>query len=197
MIRLENEAVAIFFDKESGSIVQIVDKQTQLEYLCTDLSSAPFRVELGGGTTSNYRHFSYSELGTNDSVGGYRLNWEVAEGVMLNATISLEASSKDIYFQCELLNQSSESVASLEYPIIPNIAPITNNGEDDYLSHSFATGFQIRNPSLHFTKEWRGFRYMPYPEGFSGSTMQFFSYYGQGEGGFTLPLMTATAMPNG
>ena len=56
-------------------------------------------------------------------------------------------------------------------------------GANDALAHPYATGLLVRNPLQNFGKDGGGLRFMPYPESFSGASMQFFSYYAGGKGG--------------
>jgi hypothetical protein len=183
MIILENDYLSISFDKKAGWITSLVDKQKGIEFIPQGKASDPFRVEFEEETTNIFQKFSYAidQQGLNGN--GLRFTWELSEQVKLVGTILLASDSNELTFGCELINHSEQSVISIEYPIIPNICSITEQGQEDYLAHSFATGFRIHNPLAHFTKEFPGFRFMPYPEGFSGATMQFFSYYGIDTGG--------------
>lgn len=97
--------------------------------------------------------------------------------------IMLTDDSNEIEFRCKAVNGSRGTVVSLEYPIIGGLGVITERGGHDFVVHSFATGFKVRNPMKHFEKDGTGLRFMPYPESFSGSSMQFFTYYGMNKGG--------------
>jgi hypothetical protein len=177
---LENDWIAISIDEGSGGITNLYDKRKKIEYI-TNQQGHPFRLELGSGTTSSFNRFTYEM----DAVrrNEIRLYWEAEQGIKITGKIRISDNTNEIYFFSEVDNQSEERVISLEYPIIPNIHAITAEGEQDYLAHSFATGFRIHNPLKHFETDGLGLRYMPYPEGFSGSTMQFFTYYGMNKGG--------------
>lgn len=183
MILLESNVISISFDKQTGSICSLIDKHKGVEYIPRKLSSCPFRVDINGEITSNFQSFSYISDHVYKEKKGYHFTWILTEEVKVVAKVMVPSNSNEIVFNCEIHNESEKEISSLEYPIIPNIGKITENGKEDYLAHSFATGFRIHNPLEHFTKDSNGFRYMPYPEGFSGSTMQFFSYYGQRTGG--------------
>lgn len=183
LILLENDLISISFNKETGSICGFFDKQKNIEYIPRKLSSFPFRVELEGETTSEFNSFSYYLDVADKFNPSYYFTWQLPQKILLTAKVYIKSDLNEVTFECELNNDSRLSVHNLEYPIFSNIGNITEQGKDDYLAHSFATGFKIHNPMKQFTREWNGFRYMPYPEGFSGSTMQFFSYYGLGKGG--------------
>jgi len=122
---------------------------------------------------------SFSEKG----VKGFLFTWEITIQVKLQAKMQLPDHANELTIECELQNKSESTVNSLEYPLISNISSITKDGHNDYFVHSLATGVQIQNPLRNFDDKSNGFRYMPYPEGFSGATMQFLSYYGRGKGG--------------
>ncbi|MFT4414833.1 DUF6259 domain-containing protein [Fredinandcohnia humi] len=183
MILLESNSISISFSKESGSICSLVDKQKGIEYISGELSSCPFRVDLGGEIISDFTSFSYILDEKEVDKIGYRFIWTITENIRVNAYVMIASESNEITFECEVYNASEKEITSLEYPIIPNIGKITENGKNDYFAHSLATGFKIHNPLDNFSKDSNGFRYIPYPEGFSGATMQFFSYYGLGKGG--------------
>jgi hypothetical protein len=74
----------------------------------------------------------------------------------------------------------------VEYPVLGGIGRLS---EDDELAHSYATGFVFRNPFDLFRGDregtGRGVVHAPYPEGFSGATMQLMAYYAAGRGGFS------------
>lgn len=183
MLNLENEYILVAIDKETGSVKRIFDKQKQIDYISQQANSVPFHVEYEQATiTSEFSEFKYT-FWKRDEATGYNFQWTITPTIQVYAKVYLEKKSKDIYFHCELVNESELPVVNLEYPIISNILPITENGEQDYFIHSFATGIKMNNPLEHFGDNSNGFRYMPYPEGFSGSTMQFFSYYGLNKGG--------------
>ncbi|MGP4041095.1 DUF6259 domain-containing protein [Gracilibacillus sp. D59] len=183
MLKLENEYILLLFDNQTGSIKRIFDKQKQIDYISQLEQGYPFRVEYeNANVSSEFESFDY-ELIEEEELIGYKFNWTLSPKNKVNATVHLMKGSNDIYFFSKFINELEQPVISLEYPIIPNLLPITENGTEDYLVHSFATGVKIQNPLEHFGEDSNGFRYMPYPEGFSGSTMQFFSYYGRGKGG--------------
>lgn len=179
MMKLENDYLSISFNHETGSITSIFDKEKQLEYIQEKQHAVPFRVEIEDKRISEFEDFTQTSLGDE----GFAFTWKVQSDLHVSAHVTLSKGKKEVSFTSEVDNRSTHSVISIEYPIIPNLGMITEEGNNDYLAHSFATGFRIHNPSIHFNKDWRGFTYMPYPESFSGSTMQFFSYYGQGKGG--------------
>ncbi|MFP5115384.1 DUF6259 domain-containing protein [Bacillaceae bacterium C204] len=184
MILLENEHISISFSEATGSISGIYDKQKGIHYISSQrLPTDPFRVEIDGELISQFQRFSFTSIPPEENSHGVLFTWSLSDYLIVIAKVQLQNESNEVIFECEVQNQSDQSVSSLEYPIIPNITTITDGGSNDYLAHSFATGFKIHNPLKNFTEDSNGFRFMPYPEGFSGSTMQFFSYYGLEKGG--------------
>ncbi|WP_028610182.1 DUF6259 domain-containing protein [Paenibacillus harenae] len=182
MIELANDRIRIGISETDGSIQSILDKRKGKEYIAADGAGLPFRLETANETTSSFEQFAIEEQQTAGKREA-RLSWRVSEGLTVNSVIRIADGIGEIEFRCEALNASEETVVSLEYPVIGNLGAITEGGENDYAAHSFATGFKVRNPLKHFGKDGAGLRFMPYPESFSGSSMQFFAYYGMNGGG--------------
>lgn len=183
MLIIENDFVLLGIDKKNGSIRRLFDKAKKLEYL-TGPSSEPFRLETDSGDAVPYTFLQWAIVPRNEmGQHGCELRWRTDSGMEVSGRIMLSDDTGAIEFRCEAVNESNESVASLEYPIIGGIGAITEGGDHDYVAHSFATGFKVRNPLKHFEKDGANLRFMPYPESFSGSSMQFFAYYGMDKGG--------------
>ncbi|PTM59797.1 DUF6259 domain-containing protein [Desmospora activa] len=182
MIQLENNRLTLRINKSNGEICGLYDKLKKKEYILSQPQSISFRLERGSGITTQYRHFSYM-LDESTEEKKAVLTWEVEAGLTVTGTIIASSATEEFRFYANVTNETKEPVIGVEYPIIPDIQAITADGADDFVAHSFATGICIRNPLKHFESEGVGFRQMPYPEGFSGATMQFFSYYGLNQGG--------------
>ncbi|MBD2867392.1 DUF6259 domain-containing protein [Paenibacillus arenilitoris] len=180
MIVLANDRIRIGIGESDGSIQSILDLRTGKEFIEAGAVVQPFRLETAGGATSAFERFSSEASAERRDA---RLNWRVSAGITIKASIRLEEGDGGIEFRCEALNESEETIVSLEYPVIGGMGAITDGGERDYAAHSFATGLKVRNPLKHFEQGGAGFRFAPYPESFSGSSMQFFAYYGLGERG--------------
>jgi hypothetical protein len=183
MYRLENDWVLIEVSGLNGSITRLYDKQKNVEFISPDHLSDPFRLELADGFTSEFITFVVQKDDSKPGQTALKLLWEIKPGLTVTGRIQLDRDANELQLFSHVDNTSQEKVVCLEYPIIPNLHSITENGEQDYVVHSFATGFRIHNPMKHLETDGAGFRYMPYPEGFSGSTMQFFTYYGLNRGG--------------
>lgn len=180
MIELANGRIRISISETDGSIQSILDIRSSKEYVVA--AGEPFRLETDGGIRSGFEQFSFEER----QPGGKQeasLTWRVSEGLTVKAVVSISGGTDEIDFRCEAMNETNERIVSLEHPIIGGLGAITEGGENDYAAHSYATGFKVRNPLKHFEKDGAGLRFMPYPESFSGASMQFFTYYGLNEGG--------------
>lgn len=183
VVTIENKYISISFSKSKGNIVSFYDKSKQLEFIKKAKGSDAFRLDWNSELVSKFQSFSYEKDKKFKNGNGYLLKWQVNSEVQVIGKIQLLKDKNEVNFYSEVINNSEESIMALEYPIIGNITNITSDGEKDYLAHSFATGVLIHNPMKNFTFSGDGFRFMPYPEGFSGSTMQYFTYYGEGKGG--------------
>jgi len=180
---MENDRVAISFCEANGCITRLYDKQKKQEYVVEGHQSAPFRIEISDEYTSEFQTFTYERETRTPDQQGWILTWVLKPGLRVIGRLYLHSDANEIQFYSEVDNQTEDRIICLEYPIIPDLCTITEQGDNDYVAHSFATGFQIHNPMKHFKVDGLGLRHMPYPEGFSGSTMQFFTYYGLNQGG--------------
>lgn len=168
---LENVKVKLTLDDKTGSMISLVDKARNREYIQPGKALPPFRVALAGEMET--RDFDFSLTGGED---GAKLTWRFDEGE-LRATVTLLEDG--VAFRAAFANKEATFVRSFEYPIIGCLA---DYGDEGYLAHSYATGLLMQNPAS-FMQESGGLRYAPYPEAFSGPAMQFFTYYQQGKGG--------------
>jgi hypothetical protein len=183
VIVLENLRVRMEISEEDGTIHSLRDLRTKIDYILNSMSGDPFRIETDRGFDGSFVIFDWHSDLMNPAQQKVSLTWRTEGGVTVNAWISLAVGEGSLEFGCAAVNDSEERLLSLEYPIIPDLQSITEDGNDDYIAHPFATGFKVRNPMKHFVHEGLGQRFMPYPESFSGATMQFFTYYGLNKGG--------------
>ncbi|XID92643.1 hypothetical protein ACF3MZ_30020 [Paenibacillaceae bacterium WGS1546] len=181
LILLENDRLRLGIGADDGSIRRLLDKRAGIDYVERAPAAVPFRLETDDVVGSAFERFEWQRLDSAEAECGLSLIWHLAAGVTIRGRLSLDGTSLE--FRCSADNRSSERLLSLEYPIVPNLRSITEEGEDDYVAHSYATGFKVRNPSKRFVHGSPGQRYMPYPESFSGASMQFFAYYGMNKGG--------------
>ena len=181
MIKIENDQLLGTFDEETGAMTRLYDKTRKLDYIVAHQSD-PFRLELTDLTTSEYDLFTWKKVDSPEGDAKLDFTWMLGN-IKIEASVELAIQSDELIFNCHLENNSKQSIIGLEYPIIPNMDQITKDGEQDYFIHSFATGVKVKNPLKNFDEKSNGFRHMPYPESFSGATMQFQSFYGDETGG--------------
>ncbi|MGN8769084.1 DUF6259 domain-containing protein [Paenibacillus barengoltzii] len=184
MIVLENSRLRVGLREDNGAFVSLRDRSSGREYIEEDgIGRDVFRLETDAGRSSEFRGFTY-EVRQGEGYRECLLRWESQAGPVITGSVRLRDEADQLEVYCSVVNTADgPPILSLEYPILSGFGAITDGGEDDYVVHSFATGFQIRNPLKHFRHDGMGFRYMPYPESFSGAAMQFFAYYGKGHGG--------------
>lgn len=183
MIELTNGMIRIGIDEEDGAVRLLRCEERGIDYIASGaFGGEPFRLETDDGTSGAFESFAY-EVEKSAEMQSVSLRWKTASGVVVKGRIALSAAEPAIEFRCEAENGSPQRLLGLEYPIIPYLQSISEQGQDDYVAHSFATGFKVRHPMSHFEPDGKGLRYMPYPESFSGASMQFFTYYGLNRGG--------------
>jgi len=174
MIEVANSRMALLFDEKNGALRKITDRQRNL-VLAENTGDEAFLLECGQGEyTSSYQDFSYASEETQTV-----LRWTLEKGIILTAHIGVEA--EEISFRAQVANETEKMLCSLEYPLLDGIKSLAGDG--DFVAHPYATGFLVRNPTESFAAQEEGFRYMPYPESFSGASMQFFVYYSENLGG--------------
>ena len=173
---LQNEKLRLEFSKEDGRLLSLLGREKGCHLICAPEGSVPFRLERSNGVDTKFNSFQLSEIDK-----GLALNWKLSGNVELNAKVTM--SSVDVCFELHVENKGQDSLLCIEYPIFTGFKSITEDAKQDYLAHSYATGLLVRNPSKTFENVGDGFRYMPYPESFSGCSMQFFAYYGHQDTG--------------
>lgn len=209
MIVLENEALRIEFGERDGVIRRLLDRRRGIDYIAaSDEGGEPFRIETDEGFDSGFESFAWSAVeimadttadatanAKADTTNGISMTWRTAGGFLVEAAVSLAADGETLSFRCAAQGSPAARLLSLEYPIVPDIGAVTPAGEADFVAHPFATGVLVRNPMKHFTPGGIGMRYMPYPECFSGASMQFFAYYGLRRGGLYFAALDGEAHP--
>ncbi len=172
MITLKSPAAALTLDEYTGAVLQFEDCIRGRTYMDAGiLPPPPFRMEKGGQMLDGRGAFTYRQTGD-----GLSLCWE-----METATVMADVRLIDdgFSFTASLENKPGECIRALEYPVIENVCDF---GMEGYLAHAYATGVLLQNPAAYVPAEG-ALRFTPYPEGFSGAAMQFFTYYQQHRGG--------------
>ena len=179
IISLDNGIASISFSKETGIVSQMANKTEGTDFLL-ESGSVPFRINIDEETIDTYSEFNYSKNESMADGKGFELKWKINDNVNLIANVSIKDNSDEIVFTSKVENNSKDKIYFTEYPVIGGIDTL---GETSEIAHSYATGFVVKNPHKNFEGDESGFRYMPYPEAFSGATMQFFTYYSKPSGG--------------
>jgi hypothetical protein len=188
---IENAQLRIELDAETGAVLQVTNLEAGLR-LIAGPAGPPWRILLLDGTVLE-RPASFAAEHHGDSV---ELRWSTTRGDIVRSTIALPTDALNATFEVALEQPAGSPAELIEYPVLGGIGALARHGEDDRLLHSYATGFVFENPTALFAGEGdgpeRGLLHSPYPEGFSGSTMQLMAYYALGRGGFYFAADDAT-----
>lgn len=171
MILFNSGQLELAIDRETGAIRRVTDLRTGTVMAESSRGEAFILEREQNDFSSDYKTFTLKE-----GPGRLDLCWQCEDGVSVCA--SIQARDGAVAFTARAQGNRDFPLCSLEYPLINGIKSIL--GDEDYLAHAYATGFLVQNPHGAFEKEGDGLRHMPYPESFSGASMQFFTYYAKG-----------------
>lgn len=172
---LQSEALRLTFSASDGALKGLEDKRRGVSYLDGDKKRAPYRLFADGKEIGEAAEFSFSQ-----EEGGLTLRWTGRERV-ITAHVALLADGAAFRAQAEPLAKDA-SPCCLEYPILSGLV---SRGEQTWLAHSWATGVLLRDPAS-FLPETGALRFTPYPESFSGASMQLMALWHEGLGGLYL-----------
>jgi hypothetical protein len=182
-VGIENAHLRIEVDGETGAVLQITNLGRGLRLIDGPVGP-PWRVLLLDGSVLE-RPTSFHAGHDGDSL---ELRWSTERGDVVRATVTLPADALNASFEVSLEQTEGSPAEVIEYPVLGGIGALAGGGDDDRLLHSYATGFLFENPTALFGGNGngpeRGLLHSPYPEGFSGSTLQLMAYYTVGQGGF-------------
>ncbi len=175
---LQNQRLLAEFCDNTGALVRLMDKRSGMEYI-NALPETACRVVAryeNNGKLTDDTVFMPESASVQSVEGGAHFIWKLPQGISVHAAVILEADglSFSSYADCSANTQ----LQLVEYPVIGGMRDW--NGAE--MIHSFATGLKVKEPLKHF-KPGEGVRYAPYPECFSGASMQFYAYYAPGLGG--------------
>ena len=171
---LQNRNIRAIFCDRTGALLQIEDKLRNFCHLNAIEDTDPFHVERAGRMLKAYRDFHWER--DEDSL---QLYWTLT-GAVLHASVGLLEDG--LHFEFMLDGPKAYLYQAVEYPIIEGL---TSHGDSSFLAHAYATGLLMRNPAS-FLPRTGGLRFCPYPESFSGASMQLMAYYHPGFGGLYL-----------
>ena len=189
-VTLEHERFRVVVDGTTGALREIVHVPAGLALIAQPEVAArhPFMVILDDGTTR--RVWRTCSVVYGEDTGEARVRWALDDGLLLSAWLRLDPISGELRCTVDLRNPARLPVAAVAYPYVAGIGRLGDAPEADELAHPYATGFLVRNPLDHLpavASETAGQEPVVlglYPEGFSGSTMQFIAYSAAGRGGF-------------
>lgn len=182
MLQLQNETILISFSETNGALLQLKDLRRNMDYICTK-DAVPFELDYGTGFVHSFHKFSYT-ASYGSASQSLTFSWELYDGSTLRAYVSL--TNKTLSFTSALTGETSGQTPDLiKYPLLQGIQ-VLRSKSPDYLFHSYATGALVQKPYEVFTDNQNGFSKMPYPECYSGCSMQFLSYYCAEKGGIYL-----------
>jgi hypothetical protein len=180
VIFLKNENLEIRFDPVTGAVSKIIDLKNN-KCILDNIHKEVFLLE--------YEEEDYTqEFETFQAVKReeeLELRWIIDSDLILVAIWKLEDNT--ILLSSCVENRGEKKISSIEYPLLDGIEDLSELYSEEeqrksFIAHSYATGLLIEEPIHNFDEE-EGFRYMPYPESFSGASMQFFTYYCEGRAG--------------
>ena len=179
---LQNERVFAEICDNTGAVVKLRDKQNGMEYV-QHLPETACRIVM----RRMCRQDTKTEWGPEETIlpdcasvqaveNGAEICFRLQNSITVCAAITLceDGLSFTSHADCDEATQ----LQLVEYPVIGGMGE-WQNAE---MVHSFATGLLVKDPLKHF-KTGEGVRYAPYPECFSGASMQFYAYYSLGHGG--------------
>jgi len=190
-IVIESERLRVTLDAGSGCLLEIGDQVTGLRLLGDDPAGPPWRLEIAGEPAwrEQFATFGWEPIST-----GVALSWATSDGIAVQSSVELRAD--ELHLSVAVDVPAGLTLDKIEYPVISHLGDLDDTATP-CLAHPQGTGFLFRHPSQLFEPEpgaRQGLRFSPYPEGFSGSSMQFYAYYAEGAGGFTVAALDSRGM---
>ena len=173
MMILENDVLRAVFSETDGQLIELYGKASGQNYLHEGDPAAAFRTMTAKGIQEPEAVFQP----VSRAADFLSFEWQLEKAV-LKAEVTLLPDG--LSFRARLQNDEDSDIRAFEYPIIGRLSDFGSAG---FLAHSYATGVLIEDPQRNMPQMDGPQRYFPYPEGFSGATMQFFTYYAQSKGG--------------
>jgi Domain of unknown function (DUF6259) len=186
---LENTRLRLRVDAKTGALLAIDHRGAGLSLIADSAMAArhPFMIVMRDGTLLHEWLACTVQTAADSTLN---IRWRLNQGLDLRASLSLDAQSGEARCRVALRNPEMAPVSALAYPYLAGIGRLSDPPAWDELVHPYATGFLVRDPLATLpvvASETEGEQPVVlglYPEGFSGSTMQFMSYSAPGRGGF-------------
>ena len=184
----ENGRLRVAFDANTGAIVSLRNLVTGQELLKPDAARPPWRLLPQGRLAPRARSVQYfappgevpvfepSDFVATDDGDDLRLSWSAADGIRVEVDVSFEHD--DLYLRPRVVvDDGVRPPESLCYPALAGIEKLEG---DDRLLFPAHSGLLIADPTNGPGQSG------PYPDGFSGCSLQMSAYYATGVGGFSL-----------
>lgn len=180
---LQNARVFAEISDNTGALIQLKDLRSGMEFVNV-LPAAACRV-----TAKYHRIQDGRDIVTGDTelrsekacvkavAGGAELTFTVPQGITVHAKITLLEDGLAFTSSADCCDKTQ--ILLVEYPVVGGMGDWYGCAE---MAHAFATGLRVKNPLKHFATG-EGVRHAPYPECFSGASMQFYAYYAPKHGG--------------
>jgi len=189
-VTLACERLRVVVDGTTGALREVVHAPAGLSLIAQPDVAAqhPFMIVFADGTT--LRTWQDCTVRPGQDQTEEAVEWALDHDLALTVRLRLDAASGELRGAATLENPQGLPVAAVAYPYIAGIGRLGDAPEADELTHPYATGFLVRNPLDHLppvASETKGQQPVVlglYPEGFSGSTMQFMAYSAVERGGF-------------
>lgn len=189
-LTVENDFLRITLAGRSGCLLGVENKRRGLQLIQSPTGGSPWRLEVPevAGWSDDSVGFAWSFDPSFTRGQAVDLKWTTDIGLTVEGRVELSHRDPNAYFFVAIQNHGDRFLDKIEYPILRGIGRLGHAAGAE-LAHSQGGGFLFHNPyDLFETRPGprHGLRYSPYPEGFSGSAMQFMAYYARGQGGFYL-----------
>lgn len=187
---LEDDRLRIVIDGITGGFREVSHRPAGISLLAQPEVAVrnPFLIVFEDGTT--LQTWQSCLVRSDPAVHVAAITWTLDNGLALRVQLELRAGDGELRYTLALDNEANLPVAAVAYPYLAGVGRLGSEPERDELVHPYATGFVVRNPLDHLpvvAVETAGQEPVVlglYPEGFSGSTMQFMAYNAVGRGGF-------------
>lgn len=180
---LQNDRVLAEIAETTGKLIRLKDRRTGMDFINALPASACratvsyYVMRDGNEVLIEHRPMEGGKAEVTATDQGAAICWHMDQGVTVHAEVSLLKDGLGFSSWAECGEKTQ--IQLVEYPVIGGMGDWNGNAE---MIHSFATGLRVKNPLKNFNSG-EGVRYAPYPECFSGASMQFFAYLSQDAGG--------------
>ena len=172
---LENACLRLEIADNTGAILRLDNRQNGKEYISARPETALRVTQKKKESILPLNAVSFSRRRLDEEHA--ELCWRLEDGSVFRAEVQLD--ERQVAFTSSIHAAAESEIILAEYPVIGGMRSWDEQME---MVHPFATGLLVRDPLGAFG-EGEGIRYAPYPESFSGASMQFYAYYGKESGG--------------